>query len=81
MGGGVFGGALEAHVEAHGAADAAFRLPFHALGPREPVVLVVIRIDERHGMLFGKPCEACGNTAASGTALLRGRLPKEIVEA
>ena len=33
------------------------------------------------GMTFGKPCEACGNTAASGTALLRGRLPNEIVEA
>ncbi len=39
--------ALEAHVEAHGAADAALGLVLHALGAREPVVAVVVGIYER----------------------------------
>src|SRR5690606_17251885 len=46
--------ALEAHVEAHGAADAALGLPLHAPGAREPVVLVVVGIDEGDAVLLGE---------------------------
>src|SRR5262249_42154849 len=43
---GIKRGALEPHVEAHGAAGTALRLPFQALGPGHPVVGVVIGVDE-----------------------------------
>src|SRR5690554_2965905 len=46
--------ALEAHVKAHGATDAALRLMLHASGTFEPVVPVVIRIDEGHAELLRK---------------------------
>jgi hypothetical protein len=45
-------GALEAHVEAHRAADAALRLPLHSSRPREPVFLVVIGIHEGYAVLL-----------------------------
>lgn len=47
-------GAFEAHVEAHRAADAAFWLVLHALGTGEPVVGVVVGIDDGHAMFLGK---------------------------
>src|SRR5687767_1793503 len=49
---GVERSALEAHVEAHGAAPALLRLVFHPLRAREPVVGVVVRIHERHAELL-----------------------------
>jgi hypothetical protein len=45
---------LEAHVEAHGAAGASLGLPLHTLGPREPVILVVIRIHKFNTVLVGE---------------------------
>ena len=47
-------GALETHIEAHGAADAAFGFVFHAFGALEPVVHVVIGVDKGHAVFFGK---------------------------
>ena len=44
--------ALETHVEAHGAAHAALGFVLHTLGPGEPVVLVVVRIDEGYAELL-----------------------------
>ena len=44
--------ALEAHVEAHRAARATLRLVFHALRAGEPVVPVVVGIDEGHAELL-----------------------------
>ena len=51
---GIQGGALETHVETHGAADAALGLVFHAFGALEPVVHVVIGVDKGHAVFFGK---------------------------
>src|SRR5687767_12007156 len=49
---GVERSALEAHVEAHGAALALLRLVLHPLRAREPVVGVVVRVHERHPELL-----------------------------
>mmetsp|Transcript_12864 Transcript_12864/g.30211 ORF Transcript_12864/g.30211 Transcript_12864/m.30211 type:complete len:220 (-) Transcript_12864:931-1590(-) len=46
--------ALEAHVEAHGAAHAALGLVLHPPGPLEPVVPIVVGIDEGHAELLGE---------------------------
>ena len=47
-------GALEAHVETHGAAFAALGFPFHAFGARKPVVGIVVAVDEGDVVFFGK---------------------------
>ncbi|MNN20786.1 hypothetical protein D3C81_1340810 [compost metagenome] len=47
-------GAFEAHIETHGAAYAALRFVFHSLRTFEPVIGVVIGIDERHIVFLGK---------------------------
>ena len=46
--------ALKAHVKTHGAADAFFRLIFHAFGALKPVVGVVVAVNKGNIMLFGK---------------------------
>ena len=51
---GVQGGALETHIEAHGAAAAAFGIHFHAFSAFEPVVDIVIGVDKRNTVFFGK---------------------------
>ena len=51
---GVERGAFEAHVEAHGAALAAFGFPFHAFGAGEPVIGVIVAINERDVVFFGE---------------------------
>ena len=43
---------FETHVEAHGAAHAALGFVLHTPGPGEPVVLVVVGIDEGNAELF-----------------------------
>src|SRR5690606_38679600 len=51
---GVKGGALETHVEADGATGAALMLVFEARDALEPVVAVVVGVDELDAVLFGK---------------------------
>ena len=45
---------LKAHIKTHGAAFAAFRFPFHAFGAGEPVIGVVVAINERDVVFFGE---------------------------
>ncbi|KAG1469829.1 hypothetical protein G6F57_012029 [Rhizopus arrhizus] len=47
-------GALETHVEAHRAADAALGLVLHAARAAEPVVGVVVAVDEGDVVLLGE---------------------------
>ena len=47
-------GAFKAHIETHGAAYAAFRLPLHAARALKPVIFVVVSIHERHAKLLSK---------------------------
>ena len=55
---GVLGGFFKAHVETHGAADAALGLEFHAFGFGKPffavVFVVVVFVDKRDAEFFGK---------------------------
>src|SRR5436190_750467 len=48
-------GALEAHVEACGAARAALGFPFESLHALEPVLRVVVRIHEGDAVLLREP--------------------------
>ena len=47
-------GAGKAHIKAHGAACATFGVALHALRAGEPVLHVVIRINERNTHLLGE---------------------------
>lgn len=51
---GVVRRAFEAHVKAHRAADAALGLVLHPLGPCEPVVAIIVRIDDGNAKLLGE---------------------------
>ncbi len=51
---GIQRGTFKAHVEAHRATHAALRFVLHPARPLEPVVPIVVGIDEGHAELFGK---------------------------
>src|SRR5690606_15990655 len=67
--------ALEAHVEAHGAAPAALGLVLHAAGAGEPLVLVVVGIDELDAVLLGER-----DVLALSDLVLRARMDVRVVE-
>ena len=51
---GIQGRALKAHIKTHGAAFSPLRLPFQPLDAREPVLPVIIGINNGNGALLGK---------------------------
>src|SRR5688572_7926155 len=46
--------ALETHIETHGATDPSLRFHLHALGPRKPIVYIIIGINKGNVVLFSK---------------------------